>query len=309
LAAAALSRCLSIPWIADFGDPWADVDRRLRPWYAPVTALIERRALRQATAVTFTTSQTAARYAVRLGLALPPSFVLPYGFFRETLAPCQSPGELKVAYLGEAHRADRPLDSLIEGLAVYGAATNASVHLRVVGNHSASFRAAAERVHPRIQATFLPRCAYSTSLEHAAWANLLVILGNRSGLQVPGKVYSYAGLPRPILYLHQRAPREDPGLQLLAGLPGIWFARNEPAEVARAVRALAGDFDSAVRHAQERVAHPRLRAWEADYLSEQLMFILRTAARDPEALRRESAAGPSASRASRAGELEGGEHG
>ncbi|MCS6918237.1 MAG: glycosyltransferase [Fimbriimonadales bacterium] len=230
LAAAALKRETGLPWAADLGDPWAWVDWQHKDtWLKAIqNSWLERRTLPHADLLIWTTGQTQRAYQQWWGARVPPSLVVPYGyrqadFASEAWTPAALP--LRLSYVGAASRRARNLIPLIEALAT--ARSPLPLQLQIVGDASAHFQTAAQQqgLHA---IEFTGRVSYRDSIRHICQAGILILVGNKSPYQIPGKTFLYLASGRPILYVHQMAERDDPTWQLLRSFAGVRYAPNEP---------------------------------------------------------------------------------
>ena len=249
LAAVRLKRTLGRPWVADLGDPWSWVDwQHLDTWLkAMQNSWLERRTLPQADLLVWTTEATQRAYQQWYGHRLPPSVVIPYGYRQEDFPDAPSPAALPIrfAYVGAASRRARNLIPLLEALA--RAQNTLPIALQIVGDASQHFRRAAHALNlPQVH--FTGRVSYADSLHAIREAGVLVLVGNRSLYQVPGKTFLYLASGRPILYLSQMPYADDPTYQLLSAFEGVAAVPNHA---------------QAIREWLESLNEARFRAWEA----------------------------------------------
>ena len=257
LAAANLKRMLRRPWIADLGDPWSWVD-----WQHPDTWLkaiqnhwLERRTLPHADLLLWTTEATQRAYERWYGRRISSSVVIPYGYRREDFASAPVPAALPIrfAYVGAASRRARNLIPFLEALA--HTPNPMPIALQIVGDASLHFQRAAHTLK-LAQVSFTGRVSYADSLQYIREAGVLVLVGNKSPYQVPGKTFLYLASGRPILYLSQMPHADDPTYQLLRAFEGVAVVPNE----AQAIREWLAALNEAQFRAWEAEAHARYAA-------------------------------------------------
>lgn len=280
LAAAELSRRWQAPWVADYGDPWT-----LNPiwpsnaWYRrPLNARLERRALKAAAAVTFTTAETREAYRAWLGEAMPPAFVVPCGLTLAEVAPPPTGDVYTIAYVGTAHRLTRNLDAAIQAVARLNATSGpaATWRLRIVGPHSAAFeRAAADLGTDAV--VFGGRVSFADSIREMQAAHALLLIGNTGGLQVPSKAFMYLATGRPIVYLAQERPELDPTARLVSRFAGVHLSSMAVDDLASVLAGLRADRGAADAAARSRLGDPALRAYEWERIAEAFAEIVRGA--------------------------------
>jgi len=272
LAAVRLKRTLGRPWVADLGDPWSWVDwQHLDTWLkAMQNSWLERRTLPQADLLVWTTEATQRAYQQWYGHRLPPSVVIPYGYRQEDFPDAPSPAALPIrfAYVGAASRRARNLIPLLEALA--RAQNTLPIALQIVGDASQHFRRAAHALNlPQVH--FTGRVSYADSLHAIREAGVLVLVGNRSLYQVPGKTFLYLASGRPILYLSQMPYADDPTYQLLSAFEGVAAVPNHAQAIREWLESLnEAQFRAWEAQARARHAAPSLEPYEVHSLGRRL---------------------------------------
>jgi hypothetical protein len=234
-AAAALSRELGIPWVADLDDPWAIDEMRVAP-----TALnyrIDLHKMRSGLSTASALVMSCREAEVRLRRVLPeladrPIVAVPHGFNRDDYAgarPVRTDAAFRIVHtgslhtqLGIEHRASRRLRGLLRGTSVDVDIHTRShvylleaidrlraaepelgrrVELHLVGSLSAADRAVIAR-HDGVHT--YGHLSHPETVAMARSADLLFVPmhelppGERAGI-VPCKTYEYLAAERPIL--------------------------------------------------------------------------------------------------------------
>lgn len=273
LAAAALKRETGLPWTADLGDPWAWVDWQHKDtWLKAIqNSWLERRTLPHADLLVWTTEATQRAYQQWWGERVPPSLVIPYGYRRADFAPyAWKPAELplRLSYVGAASRRARNLIPLIEAIAT--ARLQIPLQLQIVGDASAHFQAAAQQIGLNA-VEFTGRVSYRDSVRHICQAGILILVGNKSPYQIPGKTFLYLASGRPILYIYQMTERDDPTWQLLRQFAGVRYTPNEPSALWEFFTQLTDEAFRAWEHqAREHPSQPELTRYEQASLVQPL---------------------------------------
>lgn len=271
IAAARLARCFGVPWIAEYGDPWFLNPLGGKPrWARMLDRFWERRALENCSGMTVTTKETELLYRDWLREKTPRIEIVPCGFHR--VAGGQSTRStsgyrLRVAYVGSASATNRDLGLFMRMLEEALADANmrsAPALLRIVGSSSPRFESAAKG-YSSFHTEFSGWVTYERSIEEMAEADVLLLFGNKSSSQIPGKAYQYMASGRPIVFVSQ-LPREDPTEALLRGHGGVLFlkvhATDNVLRLRRFLQALPRHEEAARRSA----AHPEFistYSWEA----------------------------------------------
>lgn len=278
MAGRQLSEHFSAPWVADLGDPWSLVDPK--SWVYIVKArrnrILELQTIPYASGLVFTTKTTLAAYQEWLGDKLPQAIVLPsYGYNADDfLAPeleCpQSSNKISISHVGAAHQANRNLIPTIQALSALeqtGTLKHTYV-LNIIGPHSQSFEDEAQRLKLD-SVTYSDRVSYQESIDWINRSNVLVIVGNASPLQIPGKVYPNLGSGRPILYIGQLPHDQDPTAHLLAQFPGVLFAENSQDSIIKALQEIDLHFAELAHRAIQRLGVPTLQQYESSRISDK----------------------------------------
>ena len=267
MAASSFARRYRLPWVADYGDPWSILDRKHRPLAARRSDVLESDTLANCSHVVFTTDATLDAYRQWLGDSLPPASVVPYGFrAAETSAigASRESGRLTVSHIGVAFRGNRNLIPLIASLK----SRDGQFRLEVVGNHSPIFENEAKGL---TGARFRDRVGYGEAASAMAGSDVLVVVGNRAPLQVPGKTYVSIGTQKVVLYIGQREKETDPTFGVLGQLSGVVTCRNTIDEIGAALDRIVRGWSELRNAAISRAELPEVQAVEATALSRRYL--------------------------------------
>ena len=236
LAGLLLARRYGLPWIADFRDPWTDIDyAEALPMTAPARradAAMERAVLRGAGQVTAVSPQMARRLATRADVE---PVVIQNGFDpADFQAPPPPPRpHFEVAYLGNMNDARNP-QALWEALRQLGLPeTMPDVRVRLVGNvDPVVLRSAREQGVADVVETagYVPHDEAVRRMR--ASAVLLLVINRVPGADgiMTGKLYEYVASGRPVLGLGP--PDGDAAVVLRGAGAGEMFDYGDAAGVA-----------------------------------------------------------------------------
>jgi hypothetical protein len=225
-----LTRTTGVPWIADYGDPWS-ITLSAGGWSPNVNERPERILLALAAGVVVTTAPTRALFVERLGVPAERLAVLPAGIEPAALPPPPAAGGLVLLQAGTVYGPRASALPLLRAVETFRGEERA--RLIWFGEvHRTAERAAVARV--------AGRCAghesYGTVSAAEAEANVIVILGNHGGLQVPAKLWRAAGTGRWMLAI--TADARD-ALHTVDDLPGLLRVDNHDGALVSALRDLA----------------------------------------------------------------------
>ena len=234
----ALKRKAKIPLVLDYGDPWA---YRLEAPRSRFAFVIDRRmetsVLKKADAVIVTTRTTKALYQERYKfLGRNKVHVLPNGYervhFEDTSHSRQKDG-LRLVHTGAIYGIRAEIQPFFEGL------KTALTRMPEMQDEFSITMAGPvwrrEYIDPSLTRFVKPIgfIDFKETISIMRNASILVIWGNRGGLQVPSKVYQYIGANRPILAI--LADNQDPLREVLIGLNRAIIVENESHEIAAAL--------------------------------------------------------------------------
>jgi len=223
-------------WFADFGDPLSYVDRYSRPWFYQYTRRIEGEVAARADLVLVTTKETRDYFE-----CFYPSSrvkVLYYGCGKEacadknfTAVTDKSDTVLKIGHIGVAYKSNRDLRPLIKACGEF-CCQELGLHLSLVGPHSGAFDRLAKRKAVKLKNFNYYSSGGVSYIESLLLMNeldLLVIVGNKSKLQIPGKCFVSLMQPKPILYIKQIV--DDPFLSLTTGDASILVSTMDEKDI------------------------------------------------------------------------------
>ncbi len=278
MAGPALAGLFQAPWVADLGDPWSLLDKRkpVLSTRAKLNQRLELRSIPNASGVVFTTEETLAAYREWLGSALPRAVAIPtYGFDVRDFAGapsgvCMDAENIHLSHIGAAFHGNRSLVPTIRAISALSAERRVKrkYTLNVIGPHSVRFEKEAERIG--FESVFF--CGVVSYSESIAWmkrSGVLLIVGNRGSLQIPGKVYPCLGSGRPILYLGQTPRRTDAAASLLERFSGVIYATNEVDSICAAIREIDERYEELFEEARERLSSPNIAEYTSPAVSER----------------------------------------
>lgn len=205
LAALAVSRLERVPWVAEFRDPWSQIDNRIRPRSKArkrIDAALERLVVESASGIIVTSDLT--RQAMARAY---PSLdddrirVVRNGFepSEERPAPPPEDAPLRLVQAGSVP-AETSLEPLLRGLDRVARAHPGQVELQVLASPERWSRTASVLGDPEwLQLAGLVSPAVAQREIAAASANVLLRPGDQHRQYVAAKLMDYLGARRPVL--------------------------------------------------------------------------------------------------------------
>ncbi|HEY2956434.1 MAG TPA: glycosyltransferase [Candidatus Eisenbacteria bacterium] len=247
-----LHRWSRVPWVADFSDPFADNPFVARPgWRRRMDRALEASWFRDLEAAIVPVPEMKALFLRQHPRLRPESIhVVPYGFDEELLAaarPHRFEG-FTIVHTGSFYPALRDPGPFFQALAAVRDLPIRTVHAGVLAPEMAE---AMRRLglEERFEVLGLRPREEVCSLQLGG--SCLLVIGNRGGVQLPGKVLDYLGAGRPILALENDA--HDIAARMVREAGAGPVVPNEPQAIERAIRQLFdwwrdGSLDSRFRH-------------------------------------------------------------
>lgn len=181
----------AVPWIQIWGDPFAsDItvkDNRKRK----AMQVEENRLLNLATRIVYVSKLTAEDQKVRYPQYKGKILYIPTPYFEPILFKQpfpQSLEDLKLCYCGEYHSSVRNITPLVD------AARKMNLSLTICGRSD-------KPVESIGKITSFPRVSAAKVDQIEADSDILVVIANSHGCQIPGKVYKYAATNKTILFI------------------------------------------------------------------------------------------------------------
>lgn len=266
-------------WIADLRDPWMDIyytkelmkgraaQRRDARWEARVFATADH--------VLVTSPSTKALFATRYGKAAGHRItVIPNGYDAADVhalaaAPAEG-GAFRITYVGTmaASYAPQAFFAAVRRVSGQGAAT---IALRFVGGISAEVKAAAKAAGVGELCTWVPPVPHDEALREMAAADMLLLATPQVDGEeriIPGKVFEYLAVRRPILALGP--PDGDVAALLTDCEAGRAFARND-------VDAMAAWISACMDRRGPLPENGRIGRYERRVLTQQLAHLIGSA--------------------------------
>ena len=265
MVARRLARAFSVPWIADFRDPWvsnpfADIPfDRLRAWNARAEAETVRDAGAIVCVVETMREDFLHRYPERHAEDI---VTIPNGFDPEAFEdlwagshgigpPAERNGTLTILHTGHVYgprRIEPLLAALTEWRRIDPELTE-SVRVRLVGGSSEyveSLRATIQRYQLHACVAAEPEVSHREALRRQSRASVLMLVGfsgPHAQYQMSGKIFEYLAIGRPILAL---APPSCPVGDVLRGAGAHhWIVSpNDELGLLSALRAIGGEWQS-----------------------------------------------------------------
>jgi hypothetical protein len=212
LAAMELKRRLGVRWVADFRDPLRDNPFRTHRWIFPYDAIVEREILRRADAVVANTDAMANLWRARYPQWQRKIHTIWNGYDPAdeiAAAPIDSRRPYRViAHVGTLYGGRHPAALLasLERLIARGSLAPDAIHVHLTGvienglieRHRDTFEALARRGLLEYGG-LLPPAEARRVLATSDYLLLLDLNERDTGLQVPGKIFEYIRIGRPIL--------------------------------------------------------------------------------------------------------------
>ncbi|MGQ9497475.1 MAG: glycosyltransferase [Desulfotomaculales bacterium] len=209
-----LKRRTGALWIANFYDPWTqNIHRSGIPWRERIEERMERRVMADADAVTTVTPSFAAGFRAKYGNVIKRLEVIYNGFDPDDyvdITPFPHDGRFTAAYTGLLYpkRSPRVLLEAVGELIAEGKVRRDEIVLRFAGRFAtdtlAETRDCIERLALGGAVEIMGELEHQQALGVLKGADLLLLVGDtapEAGAYIPGKLFEYMAVRRPILAL------------------------------------------------------------------------------------------------------------
>ena len=270
----------NIPWIADYGDPWYSIEKKNRPYLAKIVKSIEANLVSKASKLIFTTNATKKEYIDKYNILASKCNVIPYGFLaKDTLVEEKKINNtenqiITYSHIGTAHKNDRNLIPFILALDEYQLEKKSKFGMLIAGKHSPDFDVFLNKskIHKKNIYNLI-------SLEHSVKLHLecdiSIIVGNKNGAQVPGKIFVCLAIPRPILYIAQTNQDNDEAYSFLKDTGGIIYCNsNDVQSIKLSLRFISLNYNLLQKKSYERVESEIVNKFEGKNLSNHLKNLI-----------------------------------
>jgi glycosyltransferase involved in cell wall biosynthesis len=221
-----IAKKYNIKWVADYGDPWSySVLKPASLWHIKfINKIIEKTIIKYVNVITVTTDETKKLFEHKILTGGKGKVItIPCGYteinqksnFNET-------NNLSVGYIGTAFKGSRNLVSFLEIFSRIELNSNYVFNKYIIGSYSASFSTFVNK-NKINNVIFTGWVSYEKSLNYMNTLDVLVLYGNNSMYQIPGKVYNYLASLKPIVYFCQMNPSLDPTWKILKNFEGVFL--------------------------------------------------------------------------------------
>ena len=199
-------------WVADYGDPWTGIpiSELLRPeWRKKLDYKIEKILLSKVDLISLTTGATEKLYHNLFPSIYGKSCVIPMGFDKDDfkqINPISRNADLKdkyfIVHTGRVYNEARdpyPFIKAIEFLIKENISMTAKIRVIFVGELDIDITNYINNSPSKEVFIIIPWVPVNESIAWMKTADLLLLLGNKGDIQIPGKVYQYIGSQKPIL--------------------------------------------------------------------------------------------------------------
>jgi glycosyltransferase involved in cell wall biosynthesis len=229
-----LKRLHKLPWVAEYGDPWAfNPISRLPRWRHSLDTHLEARLLRHADGIVVTTEPTRAAYLQHYHFLCPNNvWVVASGYGAEeyaTVTPATSK-RFRLVYTGVFYPDIRSPRSFLEALKQLH---DLDMEVVMAGPADGQLRDIIERSGLN-QVQLLGDVPNTHAIALQKGCSLLFLMGNATPFQLPLKTFEYIGAGRPILCI--RNNDNDLAANLVASLRRGIVVEDKPDCIASAIR-------------------------------------------------------------------------
>lgn len=239
-----------VRWIVDIGDPIYLASGGPRgKWVKRKLKFIDQMVCYEADMINVTTEATKDAYILRYGevvdqkISVTPS----YGISTEKFGFKTAVGNrmASLVYVGNAFPGDRDLTNVFKVINNL----NNGVRLYVYGFIGSNYQKASnERI------IINGRVDHYKALELHSLSSCNLVVGNKSILQIPAKIYILLGIPIPILYIvNTQTSSSDPVVSKFGELPGFYYCCNNTEEISEVLQFIELNYTQCLNDSELRL--------------------------------------------------------
>ena len=230
--AALVRKKTGLPWIADYGDPWAFNEFSPFPLRRRVVdRRLEADLLKRMDGVVFTTRETADAYLANYPFLNPEKLtVIPAAYDEDEFSAVEPErgNGFRMVYTGIFYK-DRGPEAFFESLT----RLDFDFELVIAGDVPREYVESIRRMRLAGKVVFLGHCSHSRALGLQKGADVLILFGWGKGQQIPAKIFEYFGARRPVLAV--RSDDEDIAAGMVESHRRGITALNRPEDIAAAI--------------------------------------------------------------------------
>jgi hypothetical protein len=277
LAGLYLSKTYQKPLIAEMGDPWAfnpiwPENSFFKKFF---NKILEKKVINQSKLITFTTRETKEFY--KNYYAVNKFHYIPMGYatneFNLEKHTTKQDKTINIVYVGVAFKGSRDITPLLDKIYKI---KSPNIRMHFYGKVSDAFKAYVNSKEYNF-VNFYGQIDYMSSIDIIAEADVLVIIGNDSKLQIPGKTYMYLASGKPILYIANQKLSYDPTWKLIKQFNGVYGFSQNLSNLEDTVINLDKNYDAFLKESNLRFDDPSLKKFDWKNLGSKFAKIVEQA--------------------------------
>ena len=243
-----------IKWIADYGDPWG-INK-----YGTINkskSTLEINTISNCDKIFVTTRNTEkyySKYLISKNINIPLVF-FPCGFTKKKYDSINYDISkfIKISYAGVAFKKDRDLTKILKVVN-----ENSRYIMEVCGTYSSSY---VKYSVGNNRVIFKGKLGYENAQRILENSNVLLHIGNKGYLQIPGKTYILLSIPKPIIYIRQEK-QHDPTFELLNNMKGVVFCFNNIKSIKKALTFVSLNYENLLQDSIRRQSDKEFTKYE-----------------------------------------------
>ncbi|WRP06317.1 glycosyltransferase [Rossellomorea aquimaris] len=230
-----ISRVYNIPHILYYGDPWVYEQSRKRGFFRfHLEKRIEKKILKHAIKVYVVTETTRKLYIDKYPIEPSKVDITRSGFDPEDYSYSESHynEKLTMIYGGALNPIHRNPLPFFEAISTLKDDVKNEIHFKLYTNEVEKYNKLIRERGLETVIEVKPIIAYENFIKELVVSDLLILFGNSSSLQIPGKVYDYIGSLTKILLINNTSEYiNDPTYKLLNSYEENFYSINESNEI------------------------------------------------------------------------------
>jgi len=230
-----------IPLVLEYGDPWTYSPTKKHKFSKYVYHLLESKILEKSEYVIFTTKETKKLYKVKFNITNPKKIKVIYSGFDPRLYgnKKEEDEDFTISYIGRLKTVRADIQNLLKASKELSERNNATdIRINLIGGIDIPI----DKYCFSDSINIKDSVSFKRSLQEMQKSNLLILLGNKYGVQIPMKTFWYLGANVPILTI--LGDKKDPLKNLLFGMNRVVIVNNNYKEIKNALFEIYDDWKS-----------------------------------------------------------------
>lgn len=242
-----LSKKYKVPLILDYGDPWVFEKTRVRNRIRfSIEKYIEGKILKRAKKIFVTTESTKELYEKEYNVDKGKIDIAYMGYSEEKVHKKEyvKQEKLNLIYGGTLNPIHRNPNEFIEAIHKLPINKQDKINIEIYTGDDKKIKEIVQNYNLEDTIKIKKLISYNEFMKKLGESDLLLLFGNSSSLQIPGKLFNYIGSLTKILYLKNNLEKIDPVEKILEKSGENYYSSNEKEEIEEVLLKIISDWEN-----------------------------------------------------------------